>query len=167
MWELIRTAIFAILLWGYVLIVSRVFESDVADNVRGVPFLVIILAVVAILMSYVSMNTRFGRYAYAIGGNREAARLSGINIKKSIFNIYITMGALVGLSGIAMAAYVGSGTRAPAAATSSTSSPVASSAAPPPSAAKAQSSGPSSAPSSCSPSATACRCSTSTQTSST
>jgi D-xylose transport system permease protein len=77
-----------------------------------VPFLVLILAVIVVLMSYVSTNTRFGRYAYAIGGNREAARLSGINIKKSIFLIFVTMGALMGLSGIALAAYVGSGTTA-------------------------------------------------------
>jgi D-xylose transport system permease protein len=109
-WELVRTAIFAVLLWTYVLIVSRVFEPDASANVRGVPFLVILLAAIAILMSYVSLNTRYGRYAYAIGGNREAARLSGINIKKSIFSIYVTMGALMGISGVALAAYVGSGT---------------------------------------------------------
>jgi D-xylose transport system permease protein len=109
-WELVRTAIFAFILWFYVLIVSRVFEPGAEANVKGVPFLVIILAVIAILMSYISMNTRFGRYAYAIGGNREAARLSGINIKKSIFGIYVTMGALAGVSGVALAAYVGSGT---------------------------------------------------------
>jgi D-xylose transport system permease protein len=111
-WELARTAIFAVLIFGYVIVVSRTFDSSSAVNVRGVPFLVIILGVIAILMSYVSMNTRFGRYAYAIGGNREAARLSGINIKKSIFNIYVTMGALIGVSGVALAAYVGSGTTA-------------------------------------------------------
>jgi len=63
-----------------------------------------------VLMSYISSNTRFGRYAYAIGGNREAARLSGINIKKNIFGIFVTMGLLMGVSGIALAAYVGSGT---------------------------------------------------------
>jgi D-xylose transport system permease protein len=109
-WELVRTAIFAIILWGYVLIVSRVFDPSSDPSLRGVPFLVLILAVIAVLMSYISMNTRFGRYAYAIGGNREAARLSGINIKQSIFRIYITMGALMGVSGVALAAYVGSGT---------------------------------------------------------
>jgi D-xylose transport system permease protein len=109
-WELVRTAIFAILLWTYILIVSRVFEPNASANVRGVPFLVILLAAIAILMNYVSTNTRYGRYAYAIGGNREAARLSGINIKKSIFRIYVTMGALMGVSGVALAAYVGSGT---------------------------------------------------------
>jgi D-xylose transport system permease protein len=77
-----------------------------------VPFLVLILGAIALLMNYVSTNTRFGRYAYAIGGNREAARLSGINIKKSLFSVYVTMGALMGVSGVALAAYVGSGTTA-------------------------------------------------------
>jgi D-xylose transport system permease protein len=111
-WELVRTGIFALLLWIYVLIVNRVFEPDADPNVRGVPFLVILLALIALIMNYISLNTRYGRYAYAIGGNREAARLSGINIKKSIFSIYVTMGALMGISGVALAAYVGSGTTA-------------------------------------------------------
>jgi D-xylose transport system permease protein len=109
-WEISRTAIFAVLLWGYVLIVNRVFEASPEPSVQGVPFLVVLLAVIALVMNYVSTNTRYGRYAYAIGGNREAARLSGINIKKSIFSIYVTMGALMGISGVALAAYVGSGT---------------------------------------------------------
>ena len=111
-WELIRTTLFALILWGYVLIVNRVFEPGADPSTQGVPFLVILLAAIALVMNYISMNTRFGRYAYAIGGNREAARLSGINIKQSIFRIYITMGALMGISGVALAAYVGSGTTA-------------------------------------------------------
>jgi D-xylose transport system permease protein len=111
-WELVRTGIFSLILWGYVIIVNRVFEPEADPSLRGVPFLVLILGVIAILMNYISVNTRFGRYAYAIGGNREAARLSGINIKKSIFSIYVTMGALMGVSGVALAAYVGSGTTA-------------------------------------------------------
>ena len=61
-------------------------------------------------MTYVSNNTRFGRYAYAIGGNREAARLSGINIRKTIFLIFVLMGFLSGLAGIVLASYVGYGT---------------------------------------------------------
>lgn len=108
--DLAKAAAFSILIFGYVLVVNRTFEPTANANVRGVPFLVVILAIIAALMSYISTNTRFGRYAYAIGGNREAARLSGINIKKSIFGIFVTMGALTGVSGIALAAYVGSGT---------------------------------------------------------
>jgi D-xylose transport system permease protein len=70
---------------------------------------VVILGIVALLMSYVSQNTRFGRYTYAYGGNREAARLSGIDVKNLIFKVYIMMGLLMGVSGVALAGYVGSG----------------------------------------------------------
>jgi D-xylose transport system permease protein len=105
-----KTTFFALLIWGYVLVVNRVFDPTADPEVMGVPFLVVVLGVIVAVMSYVSMNTRFGRYAYAIGGNREAARLSGINIKKTTLMIYVTMGILVAVSGIALAAYVGSGT---------------------------------------------------------
>ncbi len=108
--DLIKAGLFSALLLGYVLIVNRTFDPESEPNVRGVPLLVVILAVIVALMSYISTNTRFGRYAYAIGGNREAARLSGIDIKRTMLMIYVTMGGLVGVSGIALAAYVGSGT---------------------------------------------------------
>jgi len=108
--DLAKAAFFTLIVLGYVIVVNRAFDPDADASIRGVPFLVVILAVIGVLMSYISTNTRFGRYSYAIGGNREAARLSGINIKKYLFGIYVTMGLLMGVSGIALAAYVGSGT---------------------------------------------------------
>ncbi len=73
-------------------------------------FPVLILIVAAVVVSYMSDNTKFGRHAYAIGGNREAARLSGINIQSNIFLIFVLMGFLCGVSGIVLASYVGYGT---------------------------------------------------------
>jgi D-xylose transport system permease protein len=108
--DLAKAGFFTLIVLGYVLVVNRAFDPEADPGVRGVPFLVVLLALIGVLMSYISTNTRFGRYTYAIGGNREAARLSGINIKKYIFGIFVTMGALMGVSGIALAAYVGSGT---------------------------------------------------------
>ena len=108
--DLAKAGFFSLLVAGYVLVVNRVFDPAADPSVRGVPFLVVLLGLIGVLMSYISSNTRFGRYTYAIGGNREAARLSGINIKKYIFGIFVTMGALMGVSGIALAAYVGAGT---------------------------------------------------------
>jgi D-xylose transport system permease protein len=108
--DLAKAGFFSALLFAYVLVVNRAFDPLAEASSRGVPFLVVILGLIGVLMSYISSHTRFGRYAYAIGGNREAARLSGISIKRSIFGIYVAMGALVGISGIALAAYVGSGT---------------------------------------------------------
>ncbi|HET6438034.1 MAG TPA: hypothetical protein VFG59_08230 [Anaeromyxobacter sp.] len=87
-------------------------DQETYASPKGVPVLVVILGIVALLMAYISRNTRFGRYTYAIGGNREAARLSGINIKDIIFRVYVLMGLLMAVSGIALAGYVGSGTTA-------------------------------------------------------
>ncbi len=99
--DIIKSTLFAALLWGYVFIVNQY---------NGVQVPVLILGIVAVIMTYMSNNTRFGRYAYAIGGNREAARLSGINIRQNIFLIFALMGLLSGLAGIVLASYVGYGT---------------------------------------------------------
>jgi D-xylose transport system permease protein len=99
--DLLKTVLFAALVIGYVYVVNLY---------NGIQLPVLLLAVVAAAMSYVSSNTRFGRYAYAIGGNREAARLSGVNIKRNIFSVFILMGFLCGIGGVALASYVGYGT---------------------------------------------------------
>ena len=66
----------------------------------GVPIAVVVLGVFAVLFSFISTNTRFGRYVYAIGGNKEAARLSGINIKSTTFMIFVIMGIMSSISSI-------------------------------------------------------------------
>jgi len=63
-----------------------------------------------VTVSYLAYNTRFGRYTYAIGGNAEAARLLGVNIKKTIFSGFILMGFLCGVSGNILTGYVAAGT---------------------------------------------------------
>ena len=80
------------------------------NNYKGIPAPVLLLAVVALVMMYVSNNTRFGRHVYAIGGNLEAARLSGINITSVLFRVFTLMGFLCGVAGVVLASYVGYGT---------------------------------------------------------
>ena len=99
--DLLRTAFFSFLVLLYVAVVNKY---------NGVQVPVLLLAITAIIVSYISTNTRFGRYAYAIGGNREAARLSGINIKKQLFLVFTLMGLLSGIGGVVLASYVGYGT---------------------------------------------------------
>ena len=101
--DLLTTLFFSALVLIYIFIVNRY---------NGIQVPVLLLAVTALIMAYVSNNTRFGRYAYAIGGNREAARLSGINIKRNIFMVFVLMGFLCGVAGVALASYVGYGTTA-------------------------------------------------------
>jgi D-xylose transport system permease protein len=102
--DVLKTAFYSALIVVYVAVVN---SYKVAP---GIPYPVLLLALVASIMTYVSNNTRFGRYAYAIGGNREAARLSGINIRREIFYVFILMGFLSGVAGIVLASYVGYGT---------------------------------------------------------
>jgi D-xylose transport system permease protein len=90
-----------------VLILAYIYS---VNNYHGIPAPVLLLAVAAVLMAYAANNTRFGRYTYAIGGNREAARLSGINIKGIVFRVFVLMGLLCGVAGIVLASYVGYGT---------------------------------------------------------
>ncbi len=99
--DVLKTVLYSVLIVAYVAIVN---------SFNGVQIPVLLLALAAVVMSYVSNNTRFGRYAYAIGGNREAARLSGVNIKKNVFTIFVIMGLLCGVSGVVLASYIGYGT---------------------------------------------------------
>lgn len=94
---------------GIVMVLVLAYVVSV-NNYKGIPTPVILLAIVAIVMAYAANNTRFGRYAYAIGGNREAARLSGVNIDATIFRVFVLMGGLCGVGGIVLASYVGYGT---------------------------------------------------------
>lgn len=73
---------------------------------RGIPNVFVIIAILALIMTYVLNNTVFGRHVYAIGGNKEAAELSGIDAKKTLFKVYIIMGAFAALAGIVFASYM-------------------------------------------------------------
>jgi D-xylose transport system permease protein len=80
----------------------------VMNNYKGVPNPVIILLAVALIGAFVMKNTTFGRYLYAIGGNPDAARLSGINLRGHILAVFCIMGALAGVASIIYTARVGS-----------------------------------------------------------
>lgn len=84
--------------------------TTVMNNYRGIQNPVLLLAFVALIVHYITQNTRFGRYVYALGGNKEATRLSGINIKKNIFQVHLLMGLLTGVAGIVLTGYVNAGT---------------------------------------------------------
>lgn len=66
---------------------------------HGIPIPVLILTVVVLLMHFLATRTRFGRYVFAIGGNPEAAQLAGINTKKVLLTVFITMGMLCAVAG--------------------------------------------------------------------
>ena len=71
---------------------------------NGIPFVLLIMAVLVVIYAFVTDKTVAGRQIYALGGNRKAAQLSGIDTKKVFFWVYVNMGVLSALAGIVLAA---------------------------------------------------------------
>ncbi len=77
-------------------------------DIAGVPMPVIIFAVVFLAAWWTLSQTRFGRHIYAAGGNPHAAKVSGINVTRIRFLVFVISGALAGLAGMILAARTGS-----------------------------------------------------------
>ncbi|MBQ1628976.1 MAG: hypothetical protein II098_07440 [Treponema sp.] len=77
---------------------------------HGLSWTVVIVLVVLALYAFVMDNTVLGRHIYAVGGNPEAAELSGINVQKITMFVFCSMGALAGLAGILFTARLQSAT---------------------------------------------------------
>ncbi len=82
----------------------------VTNGYRGVPIALVILGLVAVTIHQLVTNTPFGRYLYAIGGNEEAATVSGVPVRNTIIGAYALMGAIVALTGFMQTAYSGAST---------------------------------------------------------
>ena len=82
----------------------------VTNGYRGVPIALVILGLVAVLVHQLVTNTPFGRYLYAIGGNEEAAVVSGVPVRNAIIGAYALMGGVVALTGFMQTAYSGAST---------------------------------------------------------
>jgi len=84
----------------------------VLGTYRGLPYAILILLVVVIIFSIVTTRTPFGRHVYAIGGNAEAAKLSGVNNKKTLLKIFMLMGTLCGVASVVFTARLNAATTA-------------------------------------------------------
>jgi D-xylose transport system permease protein len=80
------------------------------DAPQGIPIPVLIWAAVAVLMSFISRRTRFGRYVYAMGGNPDAAVLVGIPVKRVTLMLFALLGVLITIAAIVSVARLNAGT---------------------------------------------------------
>jgi len=87
---------------------ARGFTDVMRGNLLGVPTVFLIVLVVGGLASLVVRRTPYGRSLLAIGQSRRAAYLSGIKVERTIVIAYVVSGALAGLTGVLLAASVGS-----------------------------------------------------------
>ena len=84
------------------------FQAIEQNEVWGIPTIVPICVVLCIIFHFVLTRTTFGRSVYALGGNPEAAKLSGINTRKVTVFVYAICGMMASFAGIMMAARLGS-----------------------------------------------------------
>jgi ribose/xylose/arabinose/galactoside ABC-type transport system permease subunit len=85
------------------------FKALWQGQVGPIPLPIIILILAYIIGWIVLNHTRFGRHAFALGDNQEAARLMGLNVNRVTLGVYALSGALAGLAGVILASRLGSG----------------------------------------------------------
>ncbi|PZN10774.1 MAG: sugar ABC transporter permease [Bacillota bacterium] len=88
------------------LLISALIVSTVVvmNDYEGVPVPMLLLLVMVMTFSVIANYTPFGRHLYAIGGNAEAARLSGINIARTVLGAFTLMGFVSGVAGLVLTA---------------------------------------------------------------
>jgi ribose/xylose/arabinose/galactoside ABC-type transport system permease subunit len=87
----------------------REFIALGSERLLGIHYLVWIPAILLIMLSFVLHATPYGRRIYATGGGREAAYLSGVQVRRVIASTYVWCGALAGIAGVMLAARLQSG----------------------------------------------------------
>ncbi|NWC94354.1 MULTISPECIES: ABC transporter permease [unclassified Pseudomonas] len=87
--------------------VSMLSDSYTAIGHGAMP--VVIFLVVALIFHIALRYTKYGKYTYAIGGNMQAARTSGINVKRHLIIVYSIAGLLAGLAGVVASARAATG----------------------------------------------------------
>lgn len=78
------------------------------NQTRGVAWMFVLFAVLVVAMNYLFTRTRWGRSVFAVGGNVEAARRTGINVRRVYLSVFVACSTLAALGGILAAARLGS-----------------------------------------------------------
>ncbi len=106
--QLFLLALGIALVCGFVMVMNAYYKPR-TQIPRGIPVPVLIMICVAVGMSLLAKTTRFGRYVFAIGGNPEAAELSGIAVKKITTLVFMVMGILCSVAAVITTARLNAG----------------------------------------------------------
>ncbi|HPE36582.1 MAG TPA: sugar ABC transporter permease, partial [Spirochaetales bacterium] len=104
--DVLPTGVFVIKLVFISLILLAIVWNLAGYN--GLSWTMVIVLAVVFIYDFVTRHTVLGRHIYAVGGNPEAAELSGISVKKIVFTVFASMGMLSALSGILFSSYLAS-----------------------------------------------------------
>ncbi len=86
---------------------NRAFENAVAEQ-KGMPYVIPLVLVIVMVLTFVLNRTRYGRHLMAVGGNQEAARRAGINVARIRLSAFVVCGLLAGIGGTFLASRVNS-----------------------------------------------------------
>jgi ribose transport system permease protein len=85
------------------------FRILATGEVAGIPFIVLVMIAVYAVCYFLLSRTTFGRQVYAVGDNKEAARLSGVNVKRVVAAVFVICGLLAALGGVVLSSRLFSG----------------------------------------------------------
>jgi D-xylose transport system permease protein len=101
-----KVAVLAVLLGAATAYLSRERSRNTAvTSIKGVPEVVLLLIVLLVIMNFLLGRTAFGRHVYAVGGNSEAARRSGINVQRVKLTCFMLCSTLAATAGFLLASY--------------------------------------------------------------
>ncbi|MGA7440342.1 MAG: sugar ABC transporter permease [Luteibacter sp.] len=98
--DIVRVVVIGAAIFGFI---------RMLNDANGIPIPVMILLALLAVFTYVSTQTVFGRHIYAVGGNMEATRLSGVNVNRVKLVVFAIMGLMCAFAGIITVARTGSG----------------------------------------------------------
>ena len=98
---LIKLAFFAALIGALTIVLA---------GYKGISWTIIIVVAIVAIYNFILKNTRTGRHIYGMGGNMEAALLSGVNVKRTLIGVFASMGCMAALGGILYSSRIGSAT---------------------------------------------------------
>ena len=105
---LLRIGVLAVIVLGVTALLSaNRAPNPTIFNISGIPWVAPVVIVLLLFWTFVLRRTRFGRHLYAVGGNAEAARRAGINVRRVKITAFVICSGMAAVSGILAASYTG------------------------------------------------------------
>ena len=103
----LKILVFAVVILGVTGLLNSNRSLNATFPIRGIPWVLPVVAVLLVLWTFVLSRTPFGRHLYAVGGNAEAARRAGINVTRMRIAAFMIASSMAAVAGIIAASYAG------------------------------------------------------------
>jgi D-xylose transport system permease protein len=104
---LVRIGVLAVIALGLTALLNSNRSLNANFPIRGIPWVLPVVLVLLVLWTFVLGRTAYGRHLYAVGGNAEAARRAGINVRRMKVSAFMIASTMAAISGVLAAAYSG------------------------------------------------------------